>query len=139
MAAGRWSWAGHWETMVQSVARGYGGSLPCKHSADAISTPDDGKGWRNWKGILTWAVALKCLEKVLPISLATLRALVWEALAVGCSSESSMARAMIDAILERHGFFQLQPPLEAQEDYTCFTMALGRFQGSGHHHRSRPP
>ena len=85
------------------------------------------KGWASWKVVLTWAAARDCLDKLLPMSLGTLRALVWEALAVGCSS--SVVGAIIDSVLARHRFFELQPPLEAQGDYTRFTSTLGRFQG----------
>ena len=85
------------------------------------------KGWGSWKVVLTWAVARDCLDKLLPMELGTLRAMVWESLAVGCSS--SVVGAIIDAILARHRFFELRPPLEAQGDYTRFTSTLGRFQG----------
>lgn len=85
------------------------------------------KAWGNWKVVLTWAVARFCLDKIMPMSLGTLRALVWEALAVGCSS--SVVGAIIDSILSRHRFFGLHSPLEANGDYSRFMKTLGRFQG----------
>jgi len=85
------------------------------------------KSWGSWKVVITWAAARSCLDKVLPMELSTLRALVWEALAVGCSA--AVVGAIIDATIARHRFFRLPPPLEAQGDYTRFTRTLGRFQG----------
>jgi hypothetical protein len=85
------------------------------------------KAWGSWKMVLTWAVARDCLDKLMPMSLGTLRALVWESLTVGCSS--SVVGAIIDSVLSRHRYFELHPPLEAQGDYSRFTKTLGRFQG----------
>jgi len=85
------------------------------------------KAWGSWKMVLTWAVARDCLDKLMPMSLGTLRALVWESLTVGCSS--SVVGAIIDSVLSRHRYFELHPPLDAQGDYSRFTKTLGRFQG----------
>ena len=41
------------------------------------------KAWRNWRTVLTWAVARNALHCILPMDRTVLQALVWECAAVG--------------------------------------------------------
>jgi hypothetical protein len=36
------------------------------------------KAWRNWRTVVTWAIQNKALDKILPMEVPTLQALLWE-------------------------------------------------------------
>lgn len=61
------------------------------------------KHWRCWRGILTWAVARRCLPRVLPMSQKVLHAFLMELLCLDCSH--STIKSFLDCIQSRHRMF----------------------------------
>ena len=53
------------------------------------------KHWRCWRGILTWAVARRCLHRVLPMSQKVLHALLMELLCLDCSHSTVKASSTV--------------------------------------------
>ena len=85
------------------------------------------KHWRCWRGILTWAVARRCLPRVLPMSQKVLHAFLMELLCLDCSH--STIKGFLDCIQSRHRMFNKPSPLVGQSSYQRLCRSLRRFQG----------
>ncbi len=96
--------------------------LPSSAHADTRS-----KHWRCWRGILTWAVARRCLPRVLPMSQKVLHAFLMELLCLDCSH--STIKGFLDCIQSRHRMFNKPSPLVGQSSYQRLCRSLRGFQG----------
>ena len=85
-----------------------------------------------WNAVVTWAVARDGADQLLPMSVDTLYALLWDALSVGGSL--SVLKGLVNAVQARHKFFELTPPVSSPGGYTRLTKALSRFQGTQRRH-----
>ena len=81
-----------------------------QHLAPACRQPNTRYDhWRSWCLVLTWAVARRCLHRLLPMDSETIKALTWD-LASFCAP-SSRIQAVWASIQARHRRFGLTPPL----------------------------
>ena len=83
--------------------------------------------WRNWRGILTWAVARRCLARVLPMPSLTVESLLWDLISLDCSFP--VIKGYVDCILARHRHHGFASPLSPRLSYHRLSRGLQRFQG----------
>ena len=126
---------GHWHAAVLSVA----GAQVSRSVSDLTAAFEHHvaplaqvqstrrKHWTNWRSVLSWAAARACFPQLLPMATPVLKALVWDALALGCST--SVLKALLDAIQHRHHRAGLPPPLQGPRAYASMVAILSRFQG----------
>ena len=86
-----------------------------------------GKHWSNWVLVVTWAVARKAIELILPMSTDTLKALTWDLLSFRMSR--SQISAVWCAVQARHRAYALTPPIHGQGEYTVWERMLGSIMG----------
>ena len=69
---------------VQSLSAAF--TIHVLPSSSAVATR--AKHWRCWRGVLTWAVARRCLSSLLPMSEDVMHAFLMELLLLGCGFSS---------------------------------------------------
>ena len=113
---------GNWEDVMASLAPSVLPSLEGRAAAfDAHIAPSSEctstrtKAMAGWRTVLSWALSRKALQLVLPMSHDTLKAVLWDLLALGCSL--AIVKGVVDAILARHRRFRLTPPLSGDRAY----------------------
>lgn len=85
------------------------------------------KYWRCWRGILTWAVARGCLQRLLPMSKDILHAFFMDLVLLGCGY--STIKSYMDSIQSRHRAHALPTPLHGISSYSRLCRTFQRFQG----------
>ena len=95
-------------------------------SAAAPSTR--AKDWAGWRAVLAWGTARGCLDRLLPMTLPTLKAVIWDLLSCQCTTP--VIKGVIDGIQARHRQFGLQSPLVGVLSYSRLIQSLSRFQGT---------
>ena len=83
--------------------------------------------WRAWRLVVTWAVARKAVDLILPMSLETLKALTWDM--VCFAVPSSQVELVWRAIQARHRQHQLRQPLFELNQYSLWVKMLGSVRG----------
>ena len=83
--------------------------------------------WRAWSLVLTWAVARRCLHRLLPMDLETMKALTWDL--VSFCTPSSRIEAVWGAVQARHRRFGLVPPLNERNQFTSWSRMLNTVRG----------
>ena len=84
--------------------------------------------WRAWRLVVTWAVARKAVDLILPMSLETLKALTWDM--VCFAVPSSQVELVWRAIQARHRQHQLRQPLFELNQYSLWVKMLGSVRAS---------
>ena len=128
---------GHWGPAVRSLCDSQANptatvaSLAAafdRHLAPAIRQPRTRADyWRAWRLVVTWAVARKAVDSILPMSLDTLKALTWDM--VCFAVPSSQVELVWRSIQARHRQFQLRLPLGETGQYSMWTRMLGSVRG----------
>jgi hypothetical protein len=95
-------------------------------SAAAPSTR--AKDWAGWRAVLAWGTARGCLDRLLPMTLPILKAVIWDLLACQCTTP--VIKGVMDGIQARHRQFGLQSPLVGPLAYSRLIQSLSRFQGT---------
>ena len=72
--------------------------------------------WRNWRSVVTWAIAHGVVRRILPIRLDVLQALSWQLLALRCGP--AHLQSIWAAIAQRHREAGLHTPLDAPGEYS---------------------
>ncbi len=88
------------------------------------------KAWRNWKTVITWAIANSALDNILPMDQPTFQALLWELTALGATH--STLKGVIDAVAGRHHKARLPSPLSGNLSYQRLNKSLARVIGKPH-------
>jgi hypothetical protein len=88
------------------------------------------KAWRNWKTVITWAIANNALDNILPMDQPTFQALLWELTALGATH--STLKGVIDAVAGRHREARLPSPLSGNLSYQRLNKSLARVIGKPH-------
>ena len=70
--------------------------------------------WRNWRSVVTWASAHGATQRLLPIRLDILQALLWQLLSLRC--DPAHLQSIWAAIAQRHLEAGLHTPLDAPGD-----------------------
>ena len=83
--------------------------------------------WRAWRLVVTWAVARRAVTSILPMSLATLKALTWDL--VCFAVPTSQIEAVWKAVQARHRQFHLRPPLTEIGQFARWSRMLGMIRG----------
>ena len=83
--------------------------------------------WRAWSLVLTWAIARRCLPRVLPMDQETIKALTWDL--VSFCVTSSRIEAVWAAIQARHRRFGVTPPLNERNQYSTWARMLNTVRG----------
>ena len=86
-----------------------------------------GVAWRNWRGVLTWSIARRCLDRVLPMPALTLESLLWDLVSLNCTFP--VIKGYLDSIQARHRRFGLASPVNGVLSYSRLSRGLQRFQG----------
>lgn len=108
---------------VQSLSAAF--TIHVLPSSSAVATR--AKHWRCWRGVLTWAVARRCLSSLLPMSEDVMHAFLMELLLLGCGFSS--IKGYLDSIQSRHRVYALSSPLHGVSSYSRLCRTLRRFQG----------
>ena len=126
---------GNWEATFLSLAEEVGPSIEAMSLAFETHIWPLGsvkstrtKAWRNWRTVLTWAVARNALHRILPMDRSVLQALVWECTAVGGTRD--VIRSLLDGIISRHRDAGLRSPLAGPMEYSRFTKCISRLLGT---------
>ena len=99
-----------------------------RHLEPAIRQPRTRANcWRAWKLVVTWAVARKAVELILPMTLDTLKALTWDM--VCFAVPSSQIELVWRAVQARHRQFQLRQPLFEMNQYSSWVKMIGSVRG----------
>lgn len=85
------------------------------------------KSWRHWRGVLSWAAARRCLERILPMDTVVFEALLWDLVNLHCTFP--VIKGYIDCIQARHRGLGLQSPITGANSYARLARGLQRFQG----------
>ena len=83
--------------------------------------------WRAWRLVITWAVARKAVQDILPMSLNTLKALTWDMICFAVPS--SQIELLLKSFQARHRRFQLRQPLCEANIYSSWVKMLGYVRG----------
>ena len=83
--------------------------------------------WRAWSLVLTWAVARRCLHRILPMDSVTIKALTWDL--VSFCVTSSRIEAVWAAVQARHRRFGLIPPLNERNQFSSWARMLNTVRG----------
>ena len=83
--------------------------------------------WRAWRLVVTWAVARKAVDLILPMSIDTLKALTWDM--VCFAVPSSQIEMVWRSIQARHRQFQLRQPFFEPNQYSLWIKMLGSVRG----------
>eukprot|EP00292_Cryptomonas_paramecium_P006607 CAMPEP_0113682712 /NCGR_PEP_ID=MMETSP0038_2-20120614/12838_1 /TAXON_ID=2898 /ORGANISM="Cryptomonas paramecium" /LENGTH=459 /DNA_ID=CAMNT_0000601857 /DNA_START=862 /DNA_END=2241 /DNA_ORIENTATION=- /assembly_acc=CAM_ASM_000170 len=73
------------------------------------------KYWRLWRVVLTWGVAWRALDRLIPMSEDTLMAFSWDLMQCGCSADFILGCWI--AIQSRHRSFRLIPPIAGPGEF----------------------
>lgn len=84
--------------------------------------------WRLWCGVITWGVALGCVERILPMPVGILRALVIHLLALDGSGHYVMS--VVSAIQDRHRKFSFSPPVDGRFSMSVLRKGVLKFTGA---------
>ena len=131
---------GNWEATLGKHARRVQPSIEAKSNAfaevmaplgSAPATRD--KAWRNWRTVVTWAVANKALDKILPMDQSTLQALLWDLTSLGAAFAT--LKSVVDAIIGQHRHSRLQSPVGGHLCYGKIKSILQRVLGKPHAHK----
>ena len=77
--------------------------------------------WRNWRAVVTWAIAHGALWLILPIRLDILQALSWQLLAMRCGP--SHLQSVWGGIAQRHQDSCLATPLDQPDEHSLWLHA----------------
>ena len=83
--------------------------------------------WRAWSLVLTWAVARRCLHRILPMDSTAIKALTWDL--ISFSVTSSRIEAVWAAVQARHRRFGFVPPLNERNQYSAWVRMLNTVRG----------
>ena len=83
--------------------------------------------WRNWRAVLTLAVAHGVVDRLLPMHKDTLYALSWQLITLHCSA--SHMEQVWGAIAHRHSLAGLPSPLAGKGEYSQWKKSLSVMQG----------
>lgn len=97
--------------------------LPSTEGAPATR----GSAWRNWRGVLTWALARRCFHRILPMPSQVLESFLWDLITLDCSFP--VIKGYLDCIQVRHRRFGLPSPVSGALSYARLSRGLQRFQG----------
>lgn len=114
--------------------------VPCRSLADLAEAFDQflapsrvqpgtrAKYWRVWKLCLTWAVAWDALTALIPMTTATLKALIWDLVRLGCAA--CFLKDVLCAVQHRHSKFQVSPPIVGRGEFAAWTRCFGSIMGT---------
>jgi hypothetical protein len=85
------------------------------------------QSWRSWCSVLTWAAGRNALHLIIPMTLKTLKAMIWDMMSM--LATHSVLKNIIDSVQSRHRRFHLEPPLSGPHSYTRFLKTLVTVQG----------
>jgi hypothetical protein len=91
------------------------------------------KAARNWRSVVTWALARGALHQLLPMPTDVLLAMLWDFIAMGASK--STLKSVVDAVNARHRAGQLPSPVSGNMAYSRLVRSLGRLLGTQHPHK----
>ena len=83
--------------------------------------------WHNWRSVLTWAIAFRVTDRLLPMSMETLQALSWQLLVLECGP--AHLQQIWGAISKRHHYCRLTPPLASKGEYAKWAKATNILMG----------
>ena len=83
--------------------------------------------WHNWRSVVTWAIAFKSVDRLLPMSITTLQALSWQLLVLQCGP--AHMQQIWAAISKRHFYRRLAPPLSSKGEYSKWAKATNVMMG----------
>ena len=86
-----------------------------------------GQQWRNWRAVLTLAIAFDVVERLLPMSLDTLYALSWQLITLQCTA--SHMEQIWGAIAARHAEARATSPLAGKGEFSKWKKSLSVMQG----------
>jgi len=89
--------------------------------------PTRDKNWRYWSLVVTWGVARRHCEHLLPMSADTLKAISWD-LIVHVASRS-LVMAVWAAVQARHTAHQLPPPIAGRGEFSAWARSLSSITG----------
>lgn len=81
-----------------------------------------------WRLVVTWGIAHKCLQNLLPMSRETIKALTQELLMVGCAAGT--IRNVWSSIADRHRRFGLAFPFSSQGEFSRMCKAVAAVVGT---------
>ena len=85
------------------------------------------KNWRAWSSVVTWAIARDVVDQLLPMDVATLKALMWDFMCAG--SSHSMLSALMAAVQSRHRYYGTPPPILGRGEYRAWSRCLACVMG----------
>ena len=85
------------------------------------------KNWRAWSSVVTWAIARDVVDQLLPMDVATLKALMWDFMCAG--SSHSMLSALMAAVQSRHRYYGTLPPILGRGEYRAWSRCLACVMG----------
>jgi hypothetical protein len=86
------------------------------------------KNWYYWAACVTWALANRCVDKILPMSTNTLKAYTYDL--IGFGSSVSVITACWNAVQDRHSDAQMQPPIFGQGEYSRWQKCISHIMGT---------
>jgi len=125
---------GNWEEVMKAIGGEGDDSVAASAAAfrrhvepsmAAVSTRE--KAWANWRTVLTWAVARKCLVGILPMSVEVFQALTFDLLSVLASQAT--VKGVWDAVICQHRRHRLESPVAAAGGYNRLAKCIARFAG----------
>ena len=131
---------GNWEATLGNLAYRVQPTLEAKSKAfNEVMAPLGSapatrlKAWRNWRTVVTWAIQNKALDKILPMEVPTLQALLWDFTSLGAAF--STLKSIVDAIIGEHKKARLPSPVGGHFCYNKVKAILQRVLGKPHIHK----
>ena len=93
------------------------------------------KAWRNWLTVLTWAASRATLDRILPMDISVLQAMLWDFTSLQVGASNSTLKSIVDAVLARHRSTQLSSPVQGPMSYSRLVRCLARVLGRPHSHK----
>ena len=131
---------GNWEATLEQYAYRVQPTIAAKSQAfsevmaplgSAPATRD--KASRNWRTVVTWAIANKVLDKILPMDQSTMQALLWDLTSLGAAFAT--LKSVVDAVIAQHRHARLQSPVGGHFCYSKVKSILQRVLGKPHIHK----
>ena len=131
---------GNWEPIVTTIAASTPRTIEAMSQAFSTTITPLGtaratrlKAWRNWLTVLTWAASRSALDRVLPMDVSVLQAMLWDFTSLGASN--SVLKSIVDSVLARHRSAHLPSPVQGPMSYSRLTRCLARVLGRPHDHK----
>jgi hypothetical protein len=85
------------------------------------------KHWLYWRAVVTWALAHKCMARLLPMTEQTLMALSWDLINLHCAA--GQVSDVWSAVQARHLELRLVPPLTGKGTFSRFRKGVASLTG----------